>query len=130
MLEVHNRLGGAICSTKLEELLGDIEQFDLNNKRNEYLRINSRLAHVHRRLEFIFPPDKLVKDKEHLMDLSKDLVYNIEQINAPKTVDIVNDDVSNSSILDIPVNELSEFLDNIDVNKDKGGSTPKQNVDF
>lgn len=42
-----------ICGTKLLELSGDIDNFDVNNKVNEYKRIYSRLLHVNGRLSRI-----------------------------------------------------------------------------
>lgn len=41
------------CSVKLIELQGDMEEFDQNNKRNEYDRIHSRLIYVQNRLRRI-----------------------------------------------------------------------------
>lgn len=42
-----------ICSVKLDELIGYIQEFDIKNRQNEFKRINSRLLHIQGRLNQI-----------------------------------------------------------------------------
>ncbi|KAF2899576.1 hypothetical protein ILUMI_06596 [Ignelater luminosus] len=41
----------SVCSTKLDELAGYVEEFDSGNADNEYTRIKARLLYVNDRLE-------------------------------------------------------------------------------
>ncbi|XP_050518844.1 uncharacterized protein LOC126892946 [Diabrotica virgifera virgifera] len=101
-----------ICSGKFQEIVGDLEQFDINNVRSEYARINTRLLHVSRRVENICAPLELRDEKRNMMDLMKDLVVNLETLVTGGTLEAVGQDdpTSSSSLLDASTDELADLL--------------------
>lgn len=55
----------SICSAKLDELVGHIQEFDGMNRHNEFKRINSRLLHIEGRLNRVVPPNREVESKKN-----------------------------------------------------------------
>ncbi|KAK4876855.1 hypothetical protein RN001_009361 [Aquatica leii] len=92
-----------ICSTKLDELGGNIQEFDNSNKINEFQRIQSRLLHVQRRLSRVSCSNPALESKRNnlnflcsgLLKALEDAFYiaNLRNVQASK---------SSTSIIDQP----------------------------
>lgn len=54
----------SICSAKLDELVGHIQEFDETNRHNEFKRINSRLLHIEGRLGRVVPLNREAERKK------------------------------------------------------------------
>lgn len=68
-----------ICSNKLDELLGNIQELNVANIDNEYKRIKSRLLHVEGRLNRISRADFEVETEQHkLSELCNDILRALE----------------------------------------------------
>lgn len=69
-----------ICSNKLDELLGNIQEFNMANKDNDYKRIRSRLLHVQGRINRIDASELDVQtEKNKLYDLCNDLMRALDE---------------------------------------------------
>ncbi|KAJ8968093.1 hypothetical protein NQ314_002470, partial [Rhamnusium bicolor] len=55
----------SICSAKLDELVGYIQEFDEENRHNEFKRINSRLLHIQGRLSLVIPSTRELELKKN-----------------------------------------------------------------
>lgn len=101
-LDVNKELD--ICSTKLEELTGCIQEFDNNNRDNEYVRIKSRLLHVDGRLHRVSnnPSSSAVSVRiKSLLELVSGLFEALE--DALNIARLCQPHESTSSLLDDPV---------------------------
>lgn len=88
-----------ICGTKLDDLLGNIQEFDNNNAENEYKRVKARLIHVSDRLKRIPSVDSLLNRRTtHLSELCEHLFVALEDAYHVANLN----DTQNRSILDEP----------------------------
>lgn len=72
----------SICSAKLDELVGQIQEFDKNNRLNEFNRINSRLIHIQGRLNRLKPTSRaLEQKKENLTFLLSGVLGALQDAN-------------------------------------------------
>lgn len=106
-----------ICSAKLDELLGYIEEFDFANGENEYRRISARLGHVSGRLHRI-DTDLQPSAMEMKTELQKSLeqlgmrleeTYRNGRIDAQSNLMDQPNEESRRSILDEPNDLLPEI---------------------
>lgn len=81
-----------ICQGKLDELLGNIQEFDGSNVDNEQKRINSRLIHVCGRVKRVVAAGRVQEEKKKfLSDLCQELfvalddAVNIARLSKPGT---------------------------------------------
>lgn len=65
-LELDPSVELSICVSKLDELIGDIQEFNVDNRENEFKKIYSRLSHIQGRLENILVPQRLISKKDSL----------------------------------------------------------------
>lgn len=96
-----------ICRMKIQEIVGDLEEFDMGNKKNEYARINTRILHIQRRLENISAESDHIDEKQNLLDLCKDLVYSLESKGVQDNEDAQEQE---TSLIDADIEELAELL--------------------
>lgn len=90
-----------VCSVKLQELHGSIEEFDVNNLDNDYVRIKSRLLHVQRRLHRVLPSNNaLVLKKNNLLLFCDGLFEALE--DALNIARLGQPQAAHTSILDEP----------------------------
>lgn len=95
-----------VCSTKLDELAGYIEEFDNANAVNEYKKIKTRLLHVNGRLGRVAVGSMTERKKQHLQFYCSKLhealedALQIARLTMPSTSD-------QHSILDDPNPSLS-----------------------
>lgn len=114
--DINNELD--TCSTKLQDLRQDMEDFDETNKRNEYDKIMSRLIHVRERLYRLTITDPEDEDtrktllsnyqilKEHL----DSLYLHGKPTQQNTAIDNVEESVAQLSILDVPNPLLPEVV--------------------
>lgn len=104
-----------ICSIKLDQLLGFIQEFDHSNRINEYQRILARLNHVNRRLQRIILTNDLqqydlfVSKKSGLEKLCTELFTVLEKLFKEPS----NQTCSPRPLLDEPIpstNKAGEIL--------------------
>lgn len=89
-----------ICSVKLEEMLGGIQEFDKSNADNEYRRIKTRLVHVEERLSRVGPDNEASRIKhKSLLEFCRGLFEALE--DALKIVRL-SEPIHGLSILDTP----------------------------
>lgn len=94
-----------ICKTKLADLTRDIDNFNLDNKMNEYNRIHSRLLHISGRLNRIKPIDELSDTEKRtlllktmqLIDEVSNLVVNLSQ-SQTSVIDNINPAITNNPL--------------------------------
>lgn len=109
-----------ICRTKMEELEADLLKFDMNNRRNEYLRIYTRLIHVIGRLNNLYDKAQSVL-RDQLQDKCMELRQKLGQLvstTVPTEDDREDDHTGDEhlsqrnqqSILDAPNELLPEVL--------------------
>lgn len=111
-----------VCSSKLEELLGYLEEFNLENRENEYRKIKTRLLHVEARLDRVEVKDeKHLGDKINMLELCRELIKKLEEIYIESKSN--QNEFSNSSLLDIP----NEFLSDVLQNQDSSNSDIQRN---
>lgn len=114
----------SICSAKLDELIGNIQEFDNRNRSNEFKRISSRLLHLQGRVENIVGVPEYRTKKENLIFL---LNGAFEALNdAYHIASLVQSGCSHlpgTSSLDQPsqVGNLIDFDDRENVVTESGG---------
>lgn len=107
----------AVCSAKLDELMGHIEEFDFSNRENEYRRINARLEHISGRLQRIdsgcHPAAvEMKKELQRLKDQLKtrlDELYQGSRKNAQSSIIDQPNEEFGRSIIDEPNTLLPEI---------------------
>lgn len=115
----------AICTVKLEELMGHIEDFDSSNRENEYRRISTRLEHVLRRLDRIETTEctgalerkmELLKFQDQLRDRLEQAYRNRPSgtIAGGSIIDQRNEPL-HQSLIDDPIPLLPELTNNTQV---------------
>ena len=103
-----------VLSQKLDELLGEIQEFDRDNRENDFIRIKSRLLHTEGRLQRVSTEGEgHERKKSHLTFLCKELFESLE--DAYKITNLRG--AVRTSILDEP-NEILQssnqsFLDQV-----------------
>lgn len=100
-----------ICATKLEELFGDIQEFDVSNRDNEYSRIKSRLIHVQGRLGRIKVTNSETQAEHNkLSDLINELIGTLEEIYVTARSSNGEPRENNVSLIDHPTPPMSASL--------------------
>lgn len=103
-----------ICTIKLDELSGHIEDFDISNKENDYRRISTRLEHVRQRLHRIDTAacinalervTELLKIQEQLRNRLEQVYRNCE--SGGSIMDQRNEPL-HQSLIDEPITLLPE----------------------
>lgn len=105
-----------ICSIKLDELSGRIEDFDNNNRENEYKSIKTRLHHIQGRLgRFTSSDSENIASKEHLCKFCDELIQLLNNTyTAACEVELIPTEVnySNSTGNHSNINALSNVVAN------------------
>lgn len=110
-IECNNEI--QICAVKLTDLQGDVEEFDVKNKQNEFSRISSRLIHLRDRLDRIKGGnDTLNRDIVVLRERCHSLM---EALNRRFSAVTFNDRPVQVSLLDEPIERLEEILRNSEI---------------
>lgn len=92
-----------ICSNKLDDLLGNIQEFNIANKDNDYKRIKSRLLHVQGRINRINTTELEVQtEKNKLYDLCIDLMRALDETYAVTMQHNVQGDQNQDLIINEP----------------------------
>lgn len=85
-----------ICSSKLDQLLGDIQDFSVENRSNEHRKIYTRLLHVLQRVERV---PVTYDDRSQLLNLANSLFEKLQSVYNASVQSPVAREVS---ILDSP----------------------------
>lgn len=99
-----------ICSSKLDQLLGEIQEFPTDNKDNEYRKIHTRLIHAKQRVSRI--PSSF-SEAQQLSELCDTLLKDLQTAyNTPAAHSSPSSVAHEQSILSLPNVMLPEVLHN------------------
>lgn len=94
-----------ICTDKLKELANSIEQFDVNNRDNEYKRLYSRLLHITSRIKRIPVP---VTHSERIAEINVRSLILLEKLTEVYSKGQAN---GNTEILTTPNETVGSLID-------------------
>lgn len=102
----------SICANKIEELDGEIQTFDINNRENEKQKLEARLLHVQQRLDRIISDNStIVSRKVSFLKAIEEARKNLETVYAVAVISNANATVNaNHSILDEPNHLLPSVM--------------------